>query len=435
MHVNRSQKMPCCARALQPRPIQNASLLFWFWAMAILLLAGCSGAEKPALEGIAVLPADTFSDGPTSGQFIKPANKRTSPFINEQSVQGFSAILKGREGSFLVMTDNGFGSQKNSPDYLLRVYRIRPELKTATGGEGAIAILDYSTLHDPDHQIVFPIIADAEFYPGDRQIPVDSRIRAGRLLTGADFDIESFRRLPDGTFYFGDEFGPFLLHTDSTGKMLDAPIPLPGVQSPQNPYLGEAQANLPRSGGFEGMAMNPAGTVLYPMLEKPLAHQLGQLNIYEFEVQKKAYSHTDAYNPPYKYKLHPDGVSACEFTAISERDFLVIERDGGEGPQAKFKKVFQISLDRLDADGFLVKTEVLDLLAVHDPNHLASSSGHFAMPFETIEALAILDDSSVAIINDNNYPFSVGRHALTSGEPDDSELVIIRLGRALPWGR
>jgi hypothetical protein len=29
-----------------------------------------------------------------------------------------------------------------------------------------------------------------------------------RVLTGANFDLESFRQIADGSFWFGDEFGP-----------------------------------------------------------------------------------------------------------------------------------------------------------------------------------------------------------------------------------
>ena len=53
-----------------------------------------------------------------------------------------------------------------------------------------------------------------------------------RLLTGGDFDIESFRIGRRGDLWFGNEFGPFLLHTDLTGRVLEAPIPLPDVKSP-----------------------------------------------------------------------------------------------------------------------------------------------------------------------------------------------------------
>ena len=89
------------------------------------------------------------------------------------------------------------------------------------------------------------------FYP-ESVIPVDTSITSRRLLTGADFDVESFRRIHDGTYYFGDEFGPFLVHTDAEGRLLEPPISLPGVWSPQHPELGDREANLPRSAGFEG---------------------------------------------------------------------------------------------------------------------------------------------------------------------------------------
>ena len=40
-----------------------------------------------------------------------------------------------------------------------------------------------------------------------------------RYLTGADFDIESFQLIGD-TFWIGDEFGPYILKADKTGKVL-----------------------------------------------------------------------------------------------------------------------------------------------------------------------------------------------------------------------
>jgi hypothetical protein len=61
------------------------------------------------------------------------------------------------------------------------------------------------------------------YYPTS-SIPVDPAIARNRYLTGADFDIESVREAHDGTLWFGDEFGPFLLHTDASGKVLEAPI-------------------------------------------------------------------------------------------------------------------------------------------------------------------------------------------------------------------
>ena len=60
---------------------------------------------------------------------------------------------------------------------------------------------------------------------------------AARLLTGFDFDPESVQIDRAGTFWIGDEFGPFVLHADRHGRLLEAPIAAPGIKSPQNPTL------------------------------------------------------------------------------------------------------------------------------------------------------------------------------------------------------
>ncbi len=391
------------------------------------LLAGCAEPPGPTLVGRATLPADHFVPGPTSGQFIEPANGRTPPFEGRQPVQGFSALLANGDGSFLALPDNGFGTKENSPDFVLRVYELRPGFGTGGGESGTIEVASAFLLRDPDRHIAFPLTADLEFYPAS-SIPVDPIIRDGRLLTGADFDVESFRRVADGTFYFGDEFGPFLLHTDATGKLLEPPIPAPGVWSPQHPLLGDEEPNLPRSGGFEGMALSSDGETLYPMLEQSLHGQAGQLNIYAYDVGEQRFTHADPFEPPHKYRMDSAAVGVTEFT-VADGGFLVVERDGGQGPTARHKKVFFVELDRVDGDGFLIKREVLDLLDIADPEDVSRwGTARFTFPYETTEALAVLDDGVVAIINDNNFPFGLGRH-VDSRQPDDSELILLYLGR------
>lgn len=196
-----------------------------------------SAQKKDQLTGRAVLNAKSFSNGPTSGTQIGdgPINGQVVPFINKQPVQGVSAALKTKRNEFLIMSDNGFGSLENSADYNLRVYSIKPSFRTSRKGRGgAIQVLDYFELSDPDEKIPFAIV---------------NHFTADRVLTGADFDIESFQKAKDGTFWFGDEFGPFLIHTTADGKVLDAPIPLPDfdhpgqeIRAPQNPFNEEYSA-------------------------------------------------------------------------------------------------------------------------------------------------------------------------------------------------
>jgi hypothetical protein len=393
-----------------------------------------------------MLPAASFLDGPTSGHFIGGANGVTGPFEASQPVQGVSALLPEASGRFLAMSDNGFGTKANSPDYVLVAYRFVPSLKTSAGGEGTIGFEIAMTLRDRERKIGFPIVAEKETYrpapeapaeeaapeestgPDEQAIAVDPAIKEGRLLTGADLDIESFRRMSDGTFWFGDEFGPFLIYTDASGVLLRAPVPLPGVKSPQNPLLGDEEPNAQASGGFEAMAMSVDGSRLYPMLEKPLeGAPEGELNIYEFDPQAGAYVSEE---PIHKYRLDPAAVAASEFLSLSEHTFLVLERGDDQGSEAKHKKIYLVDFNLTDAEGYLLKREVVDLLSIPDPNNIGGMGDTFTFPFVTIESIAIFDDNTIAVANDNNFPFSLGRHEDT-GAPDDTELILIRFQERL----
>lgn len=58
----------------------------------------------------------------------------------------------------------------------------------------------------------------------------------------------------------------------------------------------------------------------------------------------------------------------------------------------------------------MAKTERANLLAIADPNDLnGDGSTSFTFPFQTIENVLVLDEKTVLVANDNNYPFSVGR--------------------------
>jgi hypothetical protein len=271
-------------------------------ATTLMLAAGYQAAAQQ-LVGFASLPADTFAPGPTSGQFITAANGRVPPFAG-QPIQGFSSVLRTSNGDFLAMPDNGFGTKETSADYVLRVYRISPDLRDKNGGSGTIAVESFITLRDPDRKINFPIVADGATYPASA-IPVDPAIRLNRWLTGADFDIESVREGHDGSLWFGEEFGPFLIHTDANGKVLEAPYPFPGVKSPQNPFLGLEIPNLPRSKGFEGMAISQDGRTLWPMLEGSLTTDPDQrrLIINEFDIRARRYTGRQWFYRPYRLVL------------------------------------------------------------------------------------------------------------------------------------
>ncbi len=395
-----------------------ALLLFLLW-MPVASSQEQDLSLGVTLTGFAYLPADSFAPGPVSGQFISAANGRTVPFRQGQPIQGFSALLDNGDGSFLALVDNGFGTKDNSADFLLRVYRIRPEFRTTTGGAGTIRIESSFTLHDPDHQLPFPITADHEFYPpGEQKLSVDPRVRAGRLLTGSDFDPESFQRLPDGSFWFGDEFGPWLLHTDDTGRVLEPPVSPPGIRGPDYPGLDGGKAQAVRSGGFEGMALGPDNAVLYPMLEKPLAGGGHNLAIFAFDPNSHRFLQGVHDKAWLYYPLDEGSTSIGALTAYGESSFLIIERDSREGPDALIKRIYKVDSSDTDELGVLRKKQVVDLLNISDPAHLGGGdSTIFSFPFWTSESLVVIDGKTIIVLNDNNYPFGRGR----AGEEDQAD--------------
>ena len=217
-----------------------------------LLAAGPALADQrfeATLAGHAILPAATFVAPPEgappgfaiSGRFTGAGNTRNEqvgsapgdtgpaygsrrtglslPF-NGQPVQGFSGIkpVAGEPGAYWVLTDNGFGNRRNSPDALLMFHKVRPDFRT-----GQVAVERTIFLSDPNRVVPFHITTDPS---------------PTRFLTGADFDPESIQPMADGSFWIGEEFGPFLIHVDAQGRVLRvAETMLDGqpLRSPDNP--------------------------------------------------------------------------------------------------------------------------------------------------------------------------------------------------------
>ena len=165
------------------------------------------------LVGFSSLPADTFEPGLPGGSgnaVTNPTNGRNTPF-DEQPVQGFSGVQFAEDGTYWFLSDNGYGSKANSADYLLRIFQVDPNFQTPEGGNGEAEVLDFIQLSDPNDLIPFDIVQEGS---------------TDRLLTGADFDIESIVVTED-RIWIGEEFGPYMLEFNLNGELVSAPIATP----------------------------------------------------------------------------------------------------------------------------------------------------------------------------------------------------------------
>jgi len=396
----------------------------------LLLCAACSAPEPDAvvLTGRAVLPADTFGGGPPVGSALSgDLHGRRAPFAGVP-VQGFSSLLPVAGGTWLALQDNGFGTRANSPDVPLRWYRLRLQLDDPPPAGGKVDVLGHTDLRDA----------------------------SGRVLTGADFDPESCARLDDGTLWIGEEFGPFLLHVGADGRLLGPPVGVPApedlrelargadhLRTPDHPELRDldepaalARANLPRSGGLEGLARTPRGDRLYASVEKALVDDPDPRRRLILEFDPAAGRFTGS---RWWHRVDAPGVSIASLEAVGADVLLLVERDEAEGAEAAVKRVYRVDLREADAAGYLPKTLVADLLDIADPDGLTVAEPgavglgpRYAFPYVTPECLVVLDRRTLLIACDNNYPLTSGRRPPAT--PDDSEFIRLHLPVALDAG-
>ena len=432
-----------------------------------------SGQEEveAVLSGHAVVPLNSIltppEDAPahlrTSGKYTHPDSKRRDELgsisgkdrnrprvkdvflpVEGQPFQGFSGIRMLKDGTAVIITDNGFGTARNSADAILMFHIIKFDWD-----KGGVKLLKTIYLHDPGRILPFRITNEAT----DK-----------RYLTGADIDPESIQIVGDSV-YIGDEFGPYVIRTDMDGKLTgfwELDVNGRVLRSPDHytfqslPVPGMMTFEVKKSRGFESMAVSPDGKYLYPIVEAPLwveeTKSFENLNgkyfvrIYEFDIQKSAFT-----GRSFKYALEDKNHSVTDFNLINGTTGLVIERDPGEGDSslacngdkakaeagecfddpAMFKRVYKIDMGDPDKDGFVRKVAYIDLLDIKDPNgvsRLASKGPVFTFPFETSEGVDVYDSTHIVVLNDNNYGFSSGR---TLGKNDDNEFILLDVGEFL----
>lgn len=361
------------------------------------------------LAGFAVLPAETFAPGPPSGQYGDDGRRAPQPRFASQPVQGLSALLPGpRPDTWWGLSDNGYALRANSPDFRLAIH-----LYDARPGRREVRVLQRIELRDPAHHLPWRLV--------EENLP-------GRPLTGADVDPESFVAMPDGSFWIGDEFGPWLLHFAADGTLLAPPVELPAdaagpLYSASHPAVlaGRARARLRSSRGFESLAPGPHGApTLIAMLEGSVeGDPPGVLRLYEFDPARGAWT-----DRRWRYRMRDPGHSVSELVpAGGGARYLLIERDELQGDAARFKQVLALDLDAPADDGVATATTVVDLLRIADPRGLGGMGTTFRYPFWTPECLQLVDARTLVVVADNNFPAAGGRSA---SAPDPTEWLWIR---------
>ena len=195
--------------------------------------------------------------------------------------------------------------------------------------------------------------------------------------------------------------------------MLEAPIPLPGVKSPENPFPAPASPTSPSSGGFEGMAVDRTGQEALPdAREGALATtRPARRRINEFDPRRSA---TPA-APGSTARRPADSIG--DLTQVDQHRFVVIERDNDQGAAAPHQADLPGRPARRRRRRLLRQDAAVDLHGHRRPagsrcrrGPATSASAHVHVPVRDDRGRPAAGRARLLVVNDNNFPFSIGRN-------------------------
>lgn len=244
------------------------------------------------------------------------------------------------------------------------------------------------------------------------------------------FDPEGIRVSNSGqNVFISDEYGPYIREFDRTTGELVRQIAIPAkfliaTQEPTGAAeLVDNTTGRQANRGMEGLAITPDGKTLVGIMQSPLLQDNGldaDLKRVGKNVRILTVDLTTDTTREFVYQLDDKGYGISEIVAVNDHEFLVIERDGKGGSDAKFKKIIKIDISgATDVSGVaslpkstlpvgitpVIKSVFLDML---DPSYGLAGVG---FP-EKIEGISFGEDlidggllHTLVITNDNDFQY------------------------------
>jgi hypothetical protein len=312
------------------------------------------------------------------------------------------------------------------PNYTPKIHRIR------VVGD-SIEIIETITIKRPTGTGVTGVLNPAGFGSTSTEVAstdtsmdctkFNSKVAAKDIWA---MDSEGLLVDKEGNFWICEENGPTIWKVNPAGILLKRYTPyanLPGAQ-PEDVMIDSVFKYRKNNRGFEGIAMTPNGKI-YAIIQSPLLypsksvgentriHRILEINPADNSTRTFAYLN-DGIIGSGSDQIRLRDWKIGEMAAINDNEFLVLE--AALRGVTDIKRMYKISLtgatalsqglysgktveEMVDAAGLsansitpVTKTLVMDLLANNWP-----------AAYEKAEGLAIVNDSTIAIVNDNDF--------------------------------
>lgn len=298
---------------------------------AALLGAGAAAATVELL-GVGSIPGTAVDQSGLTGLLedgVTPHN-RAGGFGSAITYSGFGSIYYGTPDR---------GPADGATSYIDRIYALRINVSADASGVYAVT----------------PSVEKTRLLrnrAGDYFTGSASAFDATNSPDGLRFDPEGVRVDACGhSVFVSDEYGPFVYRFSlASGKRIGT-IALPNkflADYPSATPTDELSKNVSgrqSNRGMEGLAISPDGSTLYGIMQSPLIQDGGldaalkrvgtNVRIVEIKVATGAVRE-------FLYPLADKGYGISEIVAVSDHEFLVLERDGKVGASAEFKQIVKI---------------------------------------------------------------------------------------------
>jgi hypothetical protein len=361
------------------RSIQIASL-----ALLVALAPLPAGALDPTLavdgrtfvnQGLVAvgrLPAnlrDKFGEtfGSSSGMAIDPSS--------------WHRTATGYEGTLVLLPDRGYNAE-GTTDYRPRLNTVTVKLTPADPAATLDAAAQQSgvsaTLAD---SLLLTEASGASLTgldPDSVRGAADGLPDLPQAINGRiSLDAEAIARVADGSFFIGDEYGPYIYRFSAAGQLLSAIrppaafIPMrsgeenfssnnPGGPGSQRPSPEDPDSGRQNNQGFEGVALTPDGKLLVAVLQSATRQDGGRSAATRRYTRALVYDVSDPAAPKltgeyvvplpvFKDQGKTKVAAQSELLALSDTLFLLLCRDsnngyGVKGDSSQYRRVELLDL-------------------------------------------------------------------------------------------
>jgi hypothetical protein len=422
-----------------PRRLRNVGLAILLSAV-LLTAKGAAAADtvtaggltfvNKGLVGVGRLPADlrdkfgeTFGSG--SGLVADPKT--------------WSRAADGYHGTLYMLPDRGY-NVSGTLDYRARLNTLTFVFKPP---EHPDAMSVASRQHTLDLTLADTmLLTDAAGVPLTGLDPTVDGIRPAvggfpalpQASTGAvSLDAEAVVLVDDGTFFIGDEYGPYIYHFSAAGRMLSAIRP-PEAFIPKRNGKDSFSSNNPGPGapplqppdpdsgrqnnqGFEGVSLTPDGKYLVALLQSATRQDGGTAAETRQNTRMLVYDIADRDHAklvhehvvPLPIFLNAGGkrrvAAQSELLALDETHFLVICRDTGNGYGLEGSTSLYRRIEIVDTSK---ATDIAE--SKYDGTVPVAPNGKLAEGISPATLTTFID------LNDNSQLNKFGLH---NGEPND----------------